>query len=162
MFDPPYPKSLEADLQVLERYEAKRGEYSKQAGDAKKSFYRTQWIAVLGGVMLVGLGAAGLGLPAESTAATVINVVEAFVGAIVGGYVLFAREKDSQREWLGSRSASEALKHQFVYFLGRVGRYGETDDPQEELEQQVRFIDRQYRRFVSLGMVPEEHGGNGA
>ena len=70
------------------------------------------------------------------------------------------KELGWQREWLGTRAASEALKHEFFHFLSRAGSYGETPDPELMLRKRVLLVEEELEEYLALAPVPEELGGD--
>jgi hypothetical protein len=162
LFNPPYPEALAADLQVLKKFEdEQRKSLSERARATRRWFDWSQWIGILGNVLLIGLGAMQAGLPQQSQLNPYLTVTASVLGLIVGGFVLAGRELGWQREWLGTRAASEALKHEFFHFLGRVGPYGEAQDPQLTLRKRLLLVEEELEDYLALAVVdPGEIGGN--
>lgn len=154
---------LATDLQLLEaELEERRHELSREADSSKKHFLFAQWIAVIGGVVLVALGAVGTALSASGNASPgdvqLVPIIGAVLSLVIGVFVLIGREMDWQREWLDKRAASEKLKHEYYFFLGRVRGYGKTDNPEVLLRQRLRAVERDLvRRSLSGKGATDEH-----
>jgi hypothetical protein len=129
---------LADDLKVIESFQEKRRSLSRKAGQYKRWFSFSQWIIVMLSVVVVALGAAQTGLGGNNTP---LIIAEAVLSAFVAAIVLLTREMDVQRRWLYYRYASEQMKSEFSLFLGRVGEYGETDDPRQVLYDRLLDIE---------------------
>ncbi|GEM_PF-5857162 len=133
---------LADDLEVIELLQERRRGLSRRAGQYKRWFSLSQWIIVMLSVVVVALGAAQTGLGGGNVP---LIIAEAVLSAIVAAIVLLAREMGIQRRWLYYRYASEQMKSQFSLFLGRVGEYGETNDPRQLLQDRLLDIETELK-----------------
>jgi hypothetical protein len=160
MFNPeekdyvPIPESLANDIAILLPYEKKRKEYSNTANKNNRRFTRTQYFVILGGVILTGLGvvesgAGGLENVPEGLN-TVVILIRVALSFALGVFVLLSEKFAWQEIWVGNRGASEAIKHEYFLFLGRVGDYGK-EDPERLFDRRVRAIEREFAEYLPVG-----------
>lgn len=138
---------LADDLDYLdENLRTKRKVHSERAGTLKRNYVNTQRVSIVLGVVLIGLGAAGpalSGMPEGDPAIAQmwLAIIGAVISFLIGFFVLIEQELDLQREWLDKRRASEAMKHERFYFLGRVEDYHKVQNPQTLLDRRLREIE---------------------
>lgn len=132
--------ALKQDLATLDtEITKKRRKLSTEATRNKNLFLYSQALVVVAGVVMVGLGALRAALGEDILWPVAAEAVLSFV---IGVLVLLSREMSWQKQWLHRRVASETLKTEFFYFLGRVDEYSEADDPVKLLRQRVWQVER--------------------
>lgn len=137
-----YPLLAE-DLAALNTHlDQRRQEIRNKADQNQRLFYGTQIAVLIGGVVLVSLGALQGTMFQESLMLAWIN---AGVGFFLGLLVLAERELRFQKRWLKATKASEQMKQERFRFLGRVGDYA-TDDPVRVLRRRVNEIEEELNK----------------
>lgn len=154
-----WPKLAE-DLAVLEEVlETKRHQLSAEANRYKRRFNTSQWWVVLGGIVLIALSATEAALRGDPKTLeamqrvlgenlVALTIVKAIWGFVLGVIVLLGQEMGWQREWLDRRVASEEMKHEYYYFLGRVGEYGAAEDPVRLLKRRVQNVEEELQKKI--------------
>lgn len=145
--------TLRADIETADRMLGPA--FEKEDGEAlklQKRFRAAELAIIFGSVVAVGLGlSAGLSGEASMTIGGipgrhVFSFAELLLTAGLGALAFTSRGLKWQRKWLRRRWAAETLRGERFLFIGRVGEYGESADPERVLRRRIVEIERMVRR----------------
>ncbi len=131
--------TLRDDIAVADRIlgpafrdaDARAGSYQKKHRFAELSI-------IYGGVIAVGLGIA-------ATQLRTFGLVEALLAAGLGALAFISRGLKWQRRWLKNRWVAETLRGERFLFIGRLGEYAESPEPDRVLRRRLVDIERTAR-----------------
>ncbi len=145
--------SLEAEIEAADRILTPAlAREDEQALQFQKKFRAAELAIIFGSVLAVGLGlGAGLAPQADMSVGSVpgrhlFSFAELLLTAGLGALAFVSRGLRWQRKWLRRRWAAETLRGERFLFIGRLGAYGESPEPERVLRQRIVEIEQMVRR----------------
>ncbi len=151
---------MAAEANAVDRYPALRGEIEaadrvlmpafedadRKALDYQRKFRRAELAVIYGSVVAVALG-----LAASVTGTNLFSFLELVLAAGLGSVAFVSKGLKWQRRWLRSRWLAETLRGERLLFIGRLGEYGEAEEPERALRRRLVEIERAAREGQTDG-----------
>ncbi len=145
--------TLQAEIETADRILSPALEREDgQALQFQKKFRAAELAIIFGSVLAVGL-ALGAGLAGQAGMSVgsipgrhLFSFAELLLTAGLGALAFVSRGLKWQRKWLRRRWAAETLRAERYLFVGQLGDYGGSPEPERVLRQRIVEIERMVRR----------------
>ena len=147
--------TLQAEIEAADRILSPALEREdERALQFQKKFRAAELAIIFGSVLAVGLalgaglaGQAGISIGSGSVPGRhLFSFAELLLTAGLGALAFVSRGLKWQRKWLRRRWAAETLRAERYLFVGRLGDYGGSPEPERVLRQRIVEIERMVRR----------------
>jgi Protein of unknown function (DUF4231) len=131
-----YP-ALSEDFKFLEEYLLEHFRtFDNDALRAQNAFWREQLFLIVGGAGATILGA----IQATFTGLSWPGLIEGILAIVLVGATQHLKRVKAQEIYFTSRLKAEALRSEYFLFLGRIDRYADNNNRQQQLIKRVTAI----------------------